>query len=158
MPRQRFVFTAIDPCRFILNIGSILCIVLLIGCGGNSNLGDVSGKVTINGDPLPDAFITFKPTRFEGVGGKTFGKTASDGTYYIVASENESGAYIGENLVRIKIGDVKSEGGVIEETVPAIYSSKSELLVEVKSGSITFDFELNSTASSKIDRQVDPDL
>ena len=76
----------------------------------------------------------------------------------MIVSETKDGAYIGENLVRVKTGDLKADGsGVIEEVVPAIYNSKSKTLVDVKSGYNTFDFDFESTGSSKIDKQVNRD-
>ena len=158
MPNQSAVFSTIRYRRFGMGLSSIMCLALLTGCGGDSNIGNVSGKITLNGKPLEGAFVTFTPTRSEGTGKTSFGKTASDGTYSMVLSESQEGVYIGENLVRIKTGDVTpDEGRVIEETVPNIYNSRSNLLKEVKSGSNTFDFELESTASTKIDKQRDMD-
>ena len=158
MPQQRVVLSRFGLCRFMLCVTATMCVTLLIGCGGDPNIGYVSGRITLNGQPLKDAFVTFSPTRTEGVGGTTFGKTGSDGTYRMIISDDKDGAYVGENLVRIKTGDLKADlSGVIEEVVPAIYNSKSKVLVDVKSGDNTFDFELESKSSSKIDKQIDRD-
>lgn len=158
MPHQRVVLSKIGYRRLNASMIAVICVTLLGGCGGDPNIGDVSGKITLNGAPLEGAFVTFSPTRTEGVGSTTYGKTDSDGAYRMVVSETKDGAYIGENLVRVKTGDFKADGsGVIEEVVPAIYNSESKLLVEVKSGNNTFDFELESTGSSKIDNEIDAD-
>ena len=44
-----------------------------------------------------------------------------------------------------------------EEIIPDIYNSKSELLVDVKSGSNPQDFQLESTKSSEFEKKVDID-
>ena len=158
MLNQCAVFSTLGFRRFGFGLSLIVCATLMVGCGGDPNIGYVSGKITINGEPLEGAYVTFTPTRSEGTGSTSFGKTASDGTYSMVLSESQEGVYTGENLVRIKTGDVTpDEGRVIEETVPNVYNSKSNLLKEVKSGSNTFDFKLESTSSTKIDKQVDMD-
>ena len=155
MPHQSNVFSKIGYRRFITSMIAIMCVSSLVGCGGDPNLGDVSGKITLNGEPLGDALVTFSPTNTQGVGRTTYGKTGSDGMYHMVVSDNKDGAFIGENLVRVKTGDSKNDGSLIKEVVPAIYNSKSKVLVEVKKGSNTFDFELESTESSKIEKMVD---
>ena len=153
MPGRRNVNSEIGYRRSNISMIAVMCVILLAGCGGDPNLGNVSGKITLNGEPLEGALVTFSPTRTEGVGSTTFGKTASDGTYHMVVSDEKDGAFIGENLVRVKTSDSKADGSVIKEVVPAIYNSKSRVLVEVKSGDNTFDFELESTPSSRIDQQ-----
>ena len=155
MPQLRNVLSKIGFCRFNTSMIAIMCVSLFVGCGGDPNIGYVSGKITLNGEPLDDAFVTFTPTSTEGVGSITYGKTANGGMYNMIISDNKDGAYVGENLVRVRTGDSKAGGGVIKEVVPAIYNSKSKVVVEVKKGSNTFDFELESTDSSKIDKMVD---
>ena len=156
MPHQRVVLFKIGNPRLNVSMIAIICVALLGGCGGDPNIGNVSGKITLNGDPLEGAFVTFSPTRTEGVGSTTYGKTDSGGSYRMIVSETKNGAYIGENIVRVKTGDLKADGsGVIEEVVPANYNTKSELRVDVKTGSNTFDFDLKSTDSSKIDQEID---
>ena len=158
MPNQRFGFFTIRCGRCAVSVSAILCLVIFSGCGGDPNLGDVSGKITLNGEPLEGAYVTFTPTKSDGIGTSTYAKTAGDGTYRMMASDNKVGAYIGENLVRIKTGVLKRDGsGVTEEIVPSIYNSNSELRLEVKRGANPHDFQLESTASSEINQKVDID-
>ena len=145
MAHQRNVLSEIGSRRFTTSMTALMCVILLVGCGEDPNVATVNGKITLDGKPLGGALVTFAPTDSEGIGSMTYGKSESDGTYHMVVSDNKDGAYVGENLVRVKTSDSKADGSVIKEVVPAIYNSKSKVLVEVKPGSNTFDFDLKST-------------
>ena len=130
---------------FFASISAFMCVTLLAGCGGDPNMANVSGTITLDGEPLKDAFVTFKPTNTEGKVVSSYGKTASDGTYQMAVSNSVDGAWIGENVVRIKTGDYLADGsGKIKEVVPAIYNTKTELRKKVNSGDNIFDFDLKS--------------
>lgn len=68
--------------------------VCFVGCSGSSGpvTAPVSGKVTLNGEPLPDATINFATENFVGSA-----RTGSDGSYSLV-----TGAALGENKVWIE--------------------------------------------------------
>jgi hypothetical protein len=111
----------------------------VVGCGGSSDLASVRGKVMLDGQPLPDAFIVFAPTA---QGTSSRGKTDTSGEYEMMFTDREKGAWIGENLVRIYTGDVNGP----KERVPAVYNESTTLKVEVKRGANAFDFALESKA------------
>jgi hypothetical protein len=120
---------------------------LLLGCGGPDNVGGVSGKVTLDGQPLPDARVTFSPTK-EG-GSSALGKTDSSGYYSLKYNAGYSGAELGENQVTISTYDAGNPDAdppqpAVPEKVPVKYNAKTELKVEVKPGSNTFDFPLEA--------------
>lgn len=132
------------------------CIILCacVGCGGNENLGRVAGTVTLDGEALPNAFIIFAPTS----GGTTsYGRTDAEGKYEMMFSDNEKGAWLGENRVQINTGDVDPtmSGAGSKEKVPAVYNQKSTLLVQVDSGSNTHDFELDSSAGRIVEQPAE---
>ena len=118
------------------------------GCGGNENLSEVSGTVRLDGEPLNDALVVYSPTS----GGTTaYGRTDESGRYRMYFKDDEPGAWLGENRVRISTGDVGATGGAGKpERVPDVYNVKSDLTVEVKPGENTFDFELKSDAGELI--------
>jgi len=117
---------------------------LAAGCGGRSDLGLVSGTIRLDGKPLPNAFVVFAPT---GSGTSSRGKTDAAGRYEMMFSDQEPGAWIGENLVRINTGDVGAgDQPGPKELVPVVYNRDTTLKVEVKPGKNTFDFELKSGA------------
>lgn len=122
-----------------------LCTILLAGCGGPDKVGGVTGKVTLSGQPLPDAMVTFSPTAEGATSG--VGKTDSEGNYTLTFAADVEGAQEGENVVRISTyreanPDADPPQPAVPEKVPAKYNVKTELKVEVKPGSNTFDFPL----------------
>jgi hypothetical protein len=130
-------------CSDLASIAMLLALISA-GCGGRSDLGLVTGTVTLDGKPLPNAFLVFAPT---GGGTSSRGKTDASGHYEMMFTDSEKGAWIGENIVRINTGDV---GGGDQpgpkEVVPVAYNRNSTLKVEVKPGPNNFDFPLKSNA------------
>ena len=125
----------------------LVCLVLVAccaGCGSRSELAAVRGKVTLDGQPLADAFVVYAPTKS---GTTSYGRTDSGGNYEMMFTDSQKGAWIGENSVRISTGDLGRGGGAgPKERVPVVYNETSTLKAEVKPGSNTFNFELYSNA------------
>lgn len=130
--------------RFFVNVTVVIC-TLLAGCGGRSDLGQVVGKVTMDGKPLADARVEFYPTQ---EGSIASGKTDASGEYSMMFSRDVAGASLGENLVRISTHDVGYAEGkgefAIPERVPAKYNRNSQLTVKVEPGRQRHDFDLKS--------------
>jgi len=119
--------------------------LVLASCGGPDNVGGVSGKVTLGGQPLPDATVTF--TSLKEGGSSAMGKTDSGGNYSLRYTGGASGAEQGENKVTISTYDAGNPDSdpprsAVPEKVPAKYNVKSQEKVEVKPGSNTIDFNL----------------
>ena len=115
------------------------------GCGGTDGLATVTGRVTLDGQPLESAFITFTPTG--AVGTPTFGKTDSDGNYEMQFSDTEAGGFVGENKVTITTADIAPPGmPPTPERVPLIYNKNSDLVRTVEPGHNEFNFDLESDA------------
>src|SRR2546421_7036927 len=112
----------------------------LIGCGSRGDLASVRGKVTLDGQPLPDAFVVFAPTK---KGTTSYGRTDAGGNYEMMFTDYQKGAWLGENSVRISTGDLGSGGGPgPKERVPIVYNEASTLTAEVKPGTNNLNFEL----------------
>lgn len=121
---------------------------LALGCGGDGDLGRVSGNVTMDGAPLPDALVTFSPTAPGG--SPSAGRTDSSGNYNLTFSRDTQGAVIGEHKVTITTYSEGDPGAdppdpPTPEKVPARYNIKTELKKTVESGSNTIDFPLESS-------------
>jgi hypothetical protein len=120
----------------------------LWGCGGPAGpkLGDVSGKVTLDGQPVADALVVFEPQE----GRPARGMTDAEGNYQLEYTQNAKGAAIGGYTVRITTGRPASyaEGqkvsDEVKETIPEKYNAKSELKAEVSPGKNQINFDLQS--------------
>ena len=110
------------------------------------DLVDVTGKVTLDGQPLAGATVRFEgpPLRFsEGV-------TDAEGKYKLMYDSNQAGCTPGEKTVRITSGAASEEGADPDSakasgTIPATYNSQSTLKADVSESNKTFDFDLKST-------------
>ena len=79
---------------------SAACVLILSGCGGSDvPLAPVTGTVTHNGEPLPEAIVTFTPV----AGGRpSVGETRQDGSYTLLFKVGEEGAMVGDHVVRVE--------------------------------------------------------
>ena len=105
-------------------------------------LGRVSGTVTLDGQPVPDASITFEGAQ----PGEppSLGKTDSSGNYELFYSRGHKGATVGEHPVIISTyqGPTDESPDAKKETIPAKYNQKSELKETVKRGQNKINFDL----------------
>ncbi|MCA9248788.1 MAG: carboxypeptidase regulatory-like domain-containing protein [Planctomycetales bacterium] len=129
-------------CRVAVLVSALM---VLAGCG--ENVEPAIGTVTLDGQPLPDAFLTFVPRGEQGSPG--FAKTDSAGHYEMVRGSNDSGLIPGEYEVRITTyveGKPDAVPPIPEtpERVPARYNLNTELRVSVSENSEPFNFDLKS--------------
>ena len=125
-------------------LAAALLLVVLVGCG-RSDLGTVTGTVTLDGEPLPEAMVMITPV----TGGRPgAGRTDAQGKYEIQHDRTSKGALLGEHVVEISTGDELANDDdtvtVIPEKIPAKYNQNSELRMTVEAGSNVFDFDLSS--------------
>jgi hypothetical protein len=132
----------------------VIAVTLSPGCGKNPHrLAPVSGKVTMNGNPLANAWVAFLPDTKPGhtASPTSRGKTDAQGRYTLATWENASGAVVGTSKVRISTmestGGSEGEGGIViaRETVPERYNARTELTFEVpEEGTDAANFNLKS--------------
>jgi hypothetical protein len=137
----------------------------LSGCGtpqpdyGSLDLSTVTGKVTLNGEPLAGGLVIFE------AGDLTFSYATTDGRgrYRLMFNSQRPGVTKGRKTVRIwssrrAPGLAEAEGAEDEahadrpartsERVPPRYNDRSELTVTVERARETFDFALRSDPKS----------
>jgi hypothetical protein len=133
---------------------SIRCLagkVLLIaaGCSGGYKVASVSGQVTINGQPLPGAQVTFQPigSGREDPGPGSSGITDDQGRYNLkLLTSKQVGAVVARHRVMIytyRPSRSKTEGAVEPETIPSRFNLESTLYFTVpREGTQAADFPL----------------
>ena len=157
----------IDYCKRFVVLAACLGMLGLSGClGGDGNVGAVTGTVTIDGELIDHALVTFMPAQ----GRASAGWTDEKGVYILAYVMNQNGALIGEHSVTITTKVVPEtnygaktydEGGLIKpgkksnkrvqdtgrkEMLPKKYCDRNEteLTATVKKGSNTIDFDLTT--------------
>lgn len=120
-------------------------LISIVGCSNNPakypETGAVSGTVTLDGEPLEGAAVSFIPAE----GRPSKGKTDAQGKYVLRYAGGIQGAMLGPCKVSITktVADEATETMV--EMLPARYiGAESELTAEVTDGQNTFDFALTS--------------
>jgi hypothetical protein len=85
-------------------------IVLALGCGSGKFV-PVSGRVTLNGNPVANAHVNFQPIHEKGVndpGPGSNGQTNANGEFTLTTTTGDTGAVVGKHRVIISIGSGKS--------------------------------------------------
>jgi len=125
-------------------VATLLALAFLTSCGNGDRppLGTVHGTVTLDGNPLAKATVSFHPV---GGGRQSSDRTDKEGHYKLTYLRDLLGAKIGPHKVTIRTaGAEDTEAAHEKERVPAKYNEKTTLECEVKSGENTFDFTLES--------------
>jgi len=122
-----------------------LVILSLAGCGGSSDtppLGLVTGVVTMDGEPLAKAVVSFVPEK----GRPSVAMTNADGKYDLIYVDKIHGALLGEHTVQITtyVEEDSPEAKNFKESIPKKYNSASQLKETVKAGRNEFRFALDS--------------
>lgn len=121
-------------------------VISFAGCNSSGielpDLGSVTGKVTMDGNPLPNVMVAFQP---EAGGRFSFAKTQSDGTYELIYIDNVKGAVIGNHKVMVTTpNESAGPDPSYKDPIPAKYNEATEITKEVKAGSNQIDIELAS--------------
>ncbi len=119
------------------------------GCGRGKPAGisfaTVTGTVTLDGEPLPQAFIRFEPES----GRPSFGRTDATGAYSLRYKGEDWGAIVGAHGVKITTENLSEdtetgEMRFVKESLPATYHARTTLTAVVEPGENVIDFSLQS--------------
>src|SRR2546430_14060115 len=123
----------------LFRIGLLVGMILsLTGCGSSEvPLGNVTGRVTLDGKPLAGSLVRFMP---EQGGRSSQGITDADGRYKLDYSSRSEGALVGKSKVMITTGRLEDRSRRSGESVPKKYNDETELAVDVKRGNNRLDF------------------
>lgn len=127
------------------------CLVCLVGCEG-SGRASVTGKVTLDGQPLELGVITFQPE--EGTASPSSGGDIVNGSYEVFrAGGPMAGTFRVEvNALRktgrqIPAGSPAPPGTMVDEyveAIPAQYNRQTILRAEIRQGKNVHDFAVTS--------------
>ena len=108
------------------------------GCGKSDMpaLGQVSGTVTLDSQPLAAATVYFQPE----VGKQSQGRTDAEGRYELNYLRETMGAVVGPHTVSILTASELAP----EERLPPRYNFQTTLTAEVTPGANTIDFPLET--------------
>ena len=106
-------------------------VIAACGCGGSRTV-PVSGQVKLDGQPLADAHVTFRPGSKELYPGPaSYGKTDAEGRFVLRTVDGHDGAVVGPHKVRISV-PVKVQGASPDapsaNKLPAKYSGENTVL------------------------------
>jgi hypothetical protein len=124
-------------------LGVLICGLMVsslgLGCGGVSDqppLGEVHGTVTLDGKPVHNVSVYFKPD----VGRMSIGKTEIDGRYTAMYLIDEEGVKVGPNKVWLEYAPDD-----LGPPIPPKYGAQSDLKTEVKPGENIYDIEMKTS-------------
>lgn len=132
----------------------VLAVISLAGCGsGGFKLVPVSGTVTLDGQPLAGASVSFQPTGSGATPGP--GSTAvtdASGKYVLKTAETvqRTGAVVGNHVVRIsaaqdqRAADDDTQRPAAKDPVPAPYRDQGVPFTVPAGGTDKADFQLTS--------------
>ena len=134
-------------CQICFAVGLLSCL-FCAGCGQSVGTAPVSGTVTLNGEPLADAHVSFEPVRdsatADAVG--SFGKTNAEGHYSLeLVTSGQSGAMPGMHVVRITTAKAedpsREDSPITPELAPQQYRTGVQFEVPA-GGTDTANFDM----------------
>jgi len=127
----------------------IVLVLVVVGCSprptGQPEIAPVSGRVTLDGQPLGGVSVVFESDR----GVLSFGNTDDQGRYTVCYIRSAHGAGVGRNVVRIRSPMMGPASPLRKDRIPSIYNTESTLTADVKKGSNVLDFALESDPGSR---------
>ena len=126
--------------KFLKQLVFCTLAIVVFGCsnGDRPDLGQVTGVVTIDGQPVSGLRIIFSRPGFR----SSSAYTKQQGEFELKYLRDVMGAPIGSHIVRIDY--MIQEGANKPKRLPEKYNRKSELTAEVKPGTNKINFDLLS--------------
>jgi hypothetical protein len=130
---------------FVLLLPAIL---ITFGCGDSKSPAKVTGTITLNGNPLAGAEVTFTPDDGTRI---SQGNTDDKGKYELWFSATANGAAVGTHRVSIRVASSDAyvppsrDSDVPpppRETIPSKYNTETELTATLKRGKQVVNFDL----------------
>jgi hypothetical protein len=136
----------------------ITLLAAVAGCGGGGgtiSTAPVSGVVTLNGEPLANASISFQPIASGNPGPPSSDKTDEEGNFTLHFADGKEGAVVGKHKVLISTRKMApsgpnsdSEVEVEKELVPRSYLESPPVFDVPKEGTDNAAFDLVGSGSA----------
>ncbi len=149
--RMNLISPVLCLCRLF-----IVSLSVIAGCSHTAtdlpDLGQVTGVITLDDQPLEGATVTFVPED----GRPSKATTDASGKYELLYIDDTKGAFIGKHKVTVskmvdkavesgkKLSPEEIQSGNKEESIIAKYNTSTTLAADVKAGPNTFDFKITS--------------
>jgi len=148
--------------RRTLFLGCLVCVFSIggPGCGSSDPKPiKVSGTVTLDGQPLPDAMVTFLPVEKDGQAAT--GMTDSQGVFSLTTHTTDDGANAGDYKVIVKYSEAITEdltGGNAPD-LKSMFSKFQKTVKDKKKGAPRFVVpkKYSEPAKSGLRQRVPPD-
>ena len=134
------IFRATVPSKATVWVAGVVLVAGMCGCGGDERLASVSGRVTVNGQPVEGLTVTFTPLDEESR--PSSGTCDGQGHYQAMFTRGQAGATVGRNQVSFSAPfDPETRGPAF--AIPAEYGAESTREFTVTTGRNTHvDFDL----------------
>jgi hypothetical protein len=133
---------------------AVTCFLLLLaGCSGGRKAVPVSGRVTLDGQPVADVYVSFQPVAATDINADAMGSTGitdQEGKFTLSLSDTQApGALAGKHAVRLsdKRASSSSDGGpssAPKPRFPTRYADGSLSFEVPPDGTSQADFKLSS--------------
>ena len=137
MPLRNFSSRTMLQAAFLF---TLLITAFISGCGKGDrpDLCFVHGRVTLDGKPLDNAAVSFKP---DGPFRESSATTDADGNYELTYIRNDKGAAVGKHKVYFSTANPFHK---YVEKLPASPNKQTTLEKEIQSGDNEINFDLKS--------------
>jgi len=111
----------------------VLILMLVAGCSRGRPIGDVQGRVTLNGQPLKEGAVRFVPVKGDT---QATGGIVRDGSFKVQVPVTKQRVEFSANVVDKEKTPPNANGDqiVMKILVPERYNTHSELTLDVVSG------------------------
>jgi hypothetical protein len=83
--------------KTLLTISFIFVLMVAFGCSQRDPIAPVSGRVTIDGEPLPFGYVVFQPQK----GQPAKGEISEEGRFSLISAKLGEGALLGKHRVSV---------------------------------------------------------
>lgn len=116
-----------------IGVVAIICLiapVLLAGCSGTSSAGaEATGVITLDGTPLPNAFISLIP---KGSGSSAYATSDDQGNFTVNSSGSVTGLAPGEYVVVVEQGEASADESAESESAGVGEASSGNSIIPKK--------------------------